>query len=194
MTDAREPWRKGAEQKAVDELVGGKSHSAGFVSVGGAVLFSIRRLSMAKAVRVAAEVFQYLVRTSEGRFGETTHSIRLRAAVSLKKAACSRSGVSVPGKHRNVPKKRFQALRGRACGRGAITYEPAGRSRAARISAGLRRGCAIRKRNRCARTDGGDRRQCLKRGDAGGKQVLYICGLLRRTRLLSCPGMVKTTW
>jgi hypothetical protein len=66
------------EQEPADELVDSESHRAGFVGIGGAVLFELKRhltivdipypaVVDGHAVRIAAEVFQYPVSAAEGR-------------------------------------------------------------------------------------------------------------------------------
>ena len=67
------------QQEAADELVGGESHGAGLVGIGGAVLFVLKsHLTLAdvqyspvvdgNAVCVTAKIFQHPVQTTEGRF------------------------------------------------------------------------------------------------------------------------------
>jgi len=66
------------EQEAADELVDSESHRAGFVGIGGTVLFELKRhLTVADiqypavvdghAVRITTKVFQYPVSAAEGR-------------------------------------------------------------------------------------------------------------------------------
>ncbi len=80
MANARQPRGQGMEQKTADELVGFDRHGAGFVGVGGTILFvlegdlAVRDVQNAAVVDghtlcVTAQVFQHSLWPAEGRFG-----------------------------------------------------------------------------------------------------------------------------